>query len=76
MTRNLLTVTGAAAGLVLLTLAAAEARAAEQAGAAPVAGGDATAVTLVRGADDRLLEARTRRDQVVRRLSPAFQIVP
>lgn len=76
MTHNLLTVTGAAAGLVLLTLAAAEASAADTAGAAQVAGVDATAVTLVRGADDRLQEARTRRDQVIRRLSPAFQIVP
>lgn len=76
MTRNLLTVTGAAAGLVLLTLAAAEASAAEPAGAAQVAGGDVAAVTLVRGSEDRLLEARTRRDQVVRRLYPAFQIVP
>lgn len=73
MTRNLLTVTGAAAGLVLLTLAAAEASAAELTATA-AAGGDS--VTVVRGPDDRLQQARTRREQVIRRLSPAFQIVP
>lgn len=77
MNPNLLTVIGAATGLLLLTLFAARATAAEPAMAGSLIIGTTAATTVSAEAPAATLrEARTRRELLVRRLAPAFQIVP